>query len=417
MSMPVVSIWDNTIPGAQPHHPRASAWDAVWPFTGGTAWVFYSNPTQTRVKKPVILADGFSSGKSDPDALWNGLENGEYPFISKLREAGFDLVLLGFDERSASIIDNAAVAIQCIEKAIADREGRAKLTVGGFSMGGLVTRYALAKMHHDEADSHETATYLSYDTPHRGAWLPISVQAFAHFVKDNWGDLPGFGELLGSFSRMVNSPAARELLRWHIETVSAEARQDRARTDFLAELERVGSWPPGVRRLGVANGTGTGAGNNIPAGVTAMRTTGAELTGTRLDTQDTGEQVVAVLKKKGDAEIPITTRGLPDIDGAPGGLFPEALNLPGRPANFGTAAMLAGLLEGEPAELTYNATTFVPSVSAVAAGEIDDRDVLHSKIDPDSSELDYFICASDNQGHTVITVELGEWIIEKLQAP
>lgn len=146
-----------------------------------------------------------------------------------------------------------------------------------------------------------------------------------------------------------------------------------------------------------------------------MRTTGAELTGTRLDTQDTGEQVVAILKKTGDPEIRITTSGLPNIDGAPGGLFPEALNLPGRPANFGTAAMLAGLLEGEPAELTYNATTFVPSVSAVAAGEIDDRDALYSKIDPASSELDHFMCASDNEGHTVITAELGEWIMEKLQ--
>lgn len=243
MSMPVVSIWDNTFPGAQPHYPRATAWDVEWPLEGGTAWVFYSSPGQTRVRKPVILADGFSSGKSDPDALWNGLENGEYPLVSQLREAGFDLVLLGFDERSASIIDNADVAIECIKKAIDDREGSAKLTVGGFSMGGLVTRYALAKMHH-EGDDHQTATFLSYDTPHSGAWLPISVQAFAHFVKDNWGGLPGFGELLGSFSRMVNSTAARQLLRWHIESVSAEPRQDRARTDFLAELERVGSWPP-----------------------------------------------------------------------------------------------------------------------------------------------------------------------------
>lgn len=148
-----------------------------------------------------------------------------------------------------------------------------------------------------------------------------------------------------------------------------------------------------------------------------MRTTGAELTGTRLDTQDTGEQIVAILKKTGSPEIPIVTNNLPDIDGAPGGLFPEALNLPGRPANFGTAAMLAGLLEGEPAELTYNATTFVPSVSAVAAGAIDDRDALYSKIDPADSELDHFLCASENQGHTVITVELGEWIVDKLRTP
>ncbi|MFI5641107.1 esterase/lipase family protein [Streptomyces goshikiensis] len=414
MSMPVVSIWDNAMPGAQPAHPKASAWDATWPLRGGNAWVFYSRQGQTRVRKPVILSDGFSAGKSDPDALWNALENGEYPFVTKLREAGFDLVLLGFDERSASILDNAAVAIQCIEKAIDDREGTARLTVGGFSMGGLVTRYALAKMQHD-GDDPETSTYLSYDTPHRGAWLPVGVQAFAHWVKDNWGSIPGFGELLGSFSVLVNSPAARELLRWHIGAVGDEAREDQARIDFLAELERVGGWPEGVRRLGVGNGAGTGAGNNIPAGVAAMRTTGQELSGTYLDTQNTGDQVVAVLKKTGDPEIRITTSGLPDIDGAPGGLFPEAHNLPGHPGNFGTAAFLAGLLEGEPAELTYNTSTFVPSVSAVAAGDIDDHDTLYSKIDPADSELDAFMCATDNEGHTLMTRELGEWILTKLQ--
>ncbi|MEE1751407.1 esterase/lipase family protein [Streptomyces sp. SP18CS02] len=363
----------------------------------------------------MILADGFSMGASDPDVLWNGLENGAFPFVTRLREAGFDLILLGFEERSASIYDNAEVAIECIKKTIDEREGQAKLAVGGFSMGGLVTRYALAKLHH-EGFRHETATYLSYDTPHRGAWLPLSVQAFAHFVKDHWGATPVIGELLSRFSTMVNSPAARQLLRWHTEGVGADDGQDQERTDFLAELKRVGSWPDGVRRLGVANGTGTGAGNNIPAGVTALSSTGPVLGGTRLDTQATGEQVVAVLQKAGDAPVTIRTSGLPDIDGAPGGLFPEAPGLPGRPANFGTAAMLAGLIDGEQAELTYNATTFVPTVSAVAAGEIDDHDTLYSKIEAADSELHAFKCASDNEGHTVMTVELGEWIVEQLQA-
>ncbi|MFF9815064.1 hypothetical protein [Streptomyces sp. NPDC014006] len=41
------------------------------------------------------------------NALWEGLENGAFAFVSALRERGFDLVLLGFGERSASILDNA----------------------------------------------------------------------------------------------------------------------------------------------------------------------------------------------------------------------------------------------------------------------------------------------------------------------
>jgi hypothetical protein len=33
-----------------------------------------------------------------------------------------------------------------------------------------------------EGDKHQTSTYFSYDSPHRGGWVPISVQAFAHFM-------------------------------------------------------------------------------------------------------------------------------------------------------------------------------------------------------------------------------------------
>ncbi|MCX4768063.1 alpha/beta hydrolase [Streptomyces sp. NBC_01275] len=420
MSTPVVSIW-GAPPGARPAAPQADPWNTTWPLRGGTAWVFHSSPGQTHVKRPVILADGFSIGPSEPHALYAGLENGQYPFISKLRENGFDVVLLGFDERSASILDNADVAVECIRRAIADREGPAPLTVGGFSMGGLVTRYALAKME-SQMEDHETSTYLSYDTPHRGAWLPIAVQAFAHFVKEHWGSTPGIGPLLSRFSIMVNSDAARQLLRWHVETADAaadvpldvSAGQDQARTDFLEALEQVGGWPMRPRLLGVANGTATGAGNDIPAGAPAVVSSGPQLGGTRLDTQDKGQQTVAELAKTGADPVPVRTRDLPDIDGAPGGLFPEAPLLDGA-ANFGMAAMLAGLVDQTPAELTYNASTFVPTVSAVASADIDDRNNLYSKVDRDSSDLHDFACATANEGHTVMTEELGQWILDRLQ--
>ncbi|MEU0252142.1 hypothetical protein ABZ299_06415 [Streptomyces sp. NPDC006184] len=416
MSTPVVSIFTPlSPPEAAPRALAAAPYDTHWPLDGGTAWVFYSSPDQTHVRRPVILADGFSLGASNVDALYEGLENGAFPFVSALREQGYDLVLLGFDERSASITDNAAVAIECIKKAIDDREGSAQLTVGGFSMGGLVTRYALAKLG-SEGFRHETATYLSYDTPHRGAWLPVGVQAFAHFVKKHWGGMPLVGELLGRFSTMVNSPAARQLLRWHVETAEATADQDRARTDFLDELERVGSWPAGVRLLGVANGAGNGIGNAIPKGVPAMSSTGPVLNGTQLFTQDIGNPVVANLHGANKESVVVRTDGLPDIDGAPGGLFPVTPGLPGNPANFGTAAMLAEVLDRKPAELVYNASVFVPTVSAVAAGDIDDRHMLYGKIDPEASELDDFLCAGENEGHTVMTEELGRWILERITA-
>ena len=60
--------------------------------------------------RPVIMADGFNSGPSTLDFSWTGLELGDYPMISELRRRGRDAIVLGFPERSASILDNARVA-------------------------------------------------------------------------------------------------------------------------------------------------------------------------------------------------------------------------------------------------------------------------------------------------------------------
>ncbi|WP_406390053.1 esterase/lipase family protein [Streptomyces sp. NBC_00887] len=420
MSKPVVNIWGTSEEAASAAAQAAPApWDAKWDLgsrtVSGTAWVFYSSPDEKVLKRPVILADGFAPGGTKVDDLYDGLENGEYPFVSSLRGAGFDVVLLGFADRTASILDNAEVAIQCIMRAIADREGDAPLTVGGFSMGGLITRYALAKLERQRM-RHETATYLSYDTPHRGAWLPLGVQAFAHYVKDNWG---GAGKpVLNSFSDLVNSPAARQMLRWHLEsaagtTLDVADGQHQDRADFLEALERMGDWPQIPRLLGVANGTGTGTGNDIPAGHAAMEAYGPHLIG-RLDAQGTGAQTVARMDKPGQEPTEIRTTGFPELDGAPGGLFPQAPVF-NHAANFGIAAMLAGLVNKTEAELTHNASTFVPTVSAVSSARIDDHDTLYSKIDPDTSDLHDYHCATTNEGHTTMTRELGEWIVNKLK--
>ncbi|OON80943.1 esterase/lipase family protein [Streptomyces tsukubensis] len=413
MSNSVVSFW-GSLPGSESASAQASPWDTEWELRGGTAWIFYSSSDQSAVRRPVILADGFAPGPSNGQQLFAGLENGDYPFISTLRDNGFDVVLMGFADRSASILDNAEVAIECVRRTIADREGNAPLTVGGFSMGGLVTRYALAKMEWHR-EQHETATYLSYDTPHRGAWLPLGVQVFAHFVREHWGSA---NPLLSMYSDLINSPAARQMLRWHMETgadatLDVGAGQDQERTEFLTALERVGGWPQIPRLLGVANGTGTGVGNGIPADDTAMATEGPELSG-RLHAQGSGSQTVARMAKADQNPVEIRTTGFPELDGAPGGLFPKAPLL-GDAANFGMAAMLADIVNKQSSELTHNTSTFVPTVSAVASADIDDHAALYGKVDPESSSLHDFLCATANEGHTVMTTELGEWILARLQ--
>ncbi|MER5967512.1 hypothetical protein [Streptomyces sp. NPDC002057] len=417
MTTPVVDIWGPAAPEARVVISSAPEPHDEWELAGGTAWVFYSPLNRRQLIRPVILSDGFSGGASSLDRLWAGLEeNGDYRFISELHAAGRDVVILGYDDRAASITANADTAIDCIRRALAERVGRSKLVVGGFSMGGLITRYALAKMEQDPAlPDHETALYLSYDTPHQGAWLPVSLQAFTHFAADNWGEVPLVGEKLRQFSALLNSPAARQMARWHLEKASGTVKEDPERAEFLQKLDELGGWPRSVRKIGVANGVETGNGNGIKPDVTAVRADGETLVDTWLKTQATGDQEVARLQKKGGEPVSVRTSGLPDIDGAPGGLF-TAPSEQGDPGSFGLVALLSRLLGNTVDPDVITTSCFIPAISALAAGDISDPKALYQPVTPDSSELDAFVAAGRNEGHTTMTEELGAWIVNEIVA-
>ncbi|MGW5735441.1 MULTISPECIES: esterase/lipase family protein [Streptomyces] len=385
-------------PGPREVFEAAPAPDQEWALPGGKAWVYLADPRQG-LAKPVIISDGFNTGASDLDFLWEGMERGGYPFIGELRRRGYDVILLGFDERSASILDNAKAARSAIQEAIARRTGDHPLTVGGFSMGGMVTRYALAKMEHESVD-HQTQLYFSYDTPHRGAWIPIALQSFAHYIR----------RLNAAFSNQMNSPASRQLLWQHISEWGDTPETDKERVEFLAELERVGGWPSRPRKIGVANGVRTGVSNGIAPGEQAFHGKGLAITGTHLYTQPEGEEkLVAQLRVVTLRRPQIRTSGLPSIDGAPGG-FLEGFGILADELNKIPAIIGLG------SEADIREHCFVPSVSAIALRDIDTHEKLHAPFPEQSqdSELDEYLCATHNEAHTLITEELCTWLLDRL---
>ncbi|MFE7584536.1 lipase family alpha/beta hydrolase [Streptomyces gardneri] len=418
MSATVVDIWGSVSPEPRAATPPAPEPHEEWPLDGGTAWVYYSPLNRRQLIRPVILSDGFSSGTSELDKLWHGLEeNGDFRFVSELHAAGRDVIILGYNDRTAPIKENADTAIDCIRRALAERVGQAKLVVGGFSMGGLVTRYALTRMEQDPTlPDHETGIHLSYDSPHHGAWLPVSLQAFVHFAADHWSEEPLVGESLRLFSGLLNSPAAKQMARWYIAKADDTPAAAPERVAFLKELEELGSWPRSVRRIAVANGVDTGSGNGVKADATAVRGDGQTMTDTWLKTQAQGDQVVARLQKKGGEPLLVNTGGLPEIDGAPGGLFTLPLPDGSDPGSFGLAGLLMTFLRNTVDENVIRTSCFIPSVSAVAAGDIADHKALYKPIAPDASELDAFVCASRNEPHTTMTEELGAWIVNEIVA-
>ncbi|TDU78514.1 putative serine esterase DUF676 [Streptomyces sp. KS 21] len=375
-----------------PVHQR----DTEWELPNGFAWVYYGEGTD-HVHRPVIMADGFNLGRSDLQWLAQGLDGGEYKFLTALRKQGRTVILVGFDERTAPIQKNAETVTAAILRTVGERVGDDRLTVGGFSMGGLITRYALARMERQRMD-HQTELYFSYDTPHRGAVIPIGLQAFAHFIP-----------LANDFARQMNSPAARQMLWRHYNSETGKDEIDPLRTQLLEELDRMGGWPMIPRKIAVANGTGDGMGLSVPPGVMALKSTGLiAFPGTTFYTQATGNNVtVAELKRLfPPASKPVTTSGYPELDGAPGGTL----------ASYKIVADEL-VAKGGKVDLRHEAVCFVPTVSAVAIRNIDKQEDLYAKVaslDPSESELDEFLWSSATTPHTAITRELCEWIIERL---
>ena len=378
-----------------PPPPPAPPPDESWSLSGGMAWVYYA-AGRSGLVAPIILSDGFLLGPSSLDVMYATLDKTGFHFITALREEGRDVVLLGYQERSASILDNATVAAACIQRAAREKRGRRGMAVGGFSMGGLVTRYALARMESDGID-HGTSTYVSYDTPHRGAWSPISVQALAHFFQDPpYPDWP---------SKQINAPAARQQIIHHIATADQEPiGADPLRTQLLDELRAVGWFPQRPRTLGVANGRADGVGNGVAAGELALTFKGTLQPGASamLRTQGPGFQPVAELRSP-ERSYDRYTPELPAFDGAPGSTL-DSLGM----------VSMALTPYGEVREL-LPPTCFVPTASAVSIRDVDDPASLFDPIAQDEKgDLDAFKCASDNQMHCLITDELCTWILDQL---
>ncbi|MFF7963943.1 esterase/lipase family protein [Streptomyces sp. NPDC007903] len=367
--------------------------DEKWPLRGGFAHV-YRGGRNPGIVRPVIMADGFNLGKSDLAWLYAGLDR-DYPFLTELRRRGHDVILVGFDERSASILDNARTVTEAVTRTCAEQIGRAPLTAGGFSMGGLVTRYVLAKMEHERVD-HRVGVYFSYDTPHRGAYIPIGLQAFAHFIP-----------VPNDFARQMNSPAARQMLWRHYDAMTGQNGIAPERREFLENLARVGGWPRIPRLLALANGRGDGTGIAVPPGETVLKSERV-YPGTTFYAQAQGREVtVAELKRRFPAsEKTITTGDLPEMDGAPGGTL----------RSYG---ILADALKkvGAQVDLRHEEICFVPTVSAVALRDLDQQKDLYANLDalaPDESEVDDFIWSSTTTPHTAVTEELGTWLLDRL---
>ncbi|MBE9463747.1 T9SS type A sorting domain-containing protein [Dyadobacter subterraneus] len=160
--------------------------------SGGIGYIRYSqNNTSSpkRLKKPLIVVEGFDVHSIAPNLAENysyrdfilnlndlGGATGTFDFNGSLDDSNYDLIFLDYNNGTDDIIRNAALLQDLIiwvngQKVTGDSDN----VVMGLSMGGLVGRYALAKMVRNSIAT-QTRLFIAHDSPQRGANVPLGVQ-------------------------------------------------------------------------------------------------------------------------------------------------------------------------------------------------------------------------------------------------
>lgn len=346
--------------------------------------------------KPIILLDGFDPGDSrNTSAIYNLLNYGSpaQNLGDLVRAQGYDVIVLNFPEYTrpgtSTVIDggvdyiqrNAMILVELLNLVNSQKVGGNKNVVIGPSMGGLISRYALRYMEQNGLN-HDARLYISFDSPHLGANVPIGFQHLFNYM--GYGPI-GDTSMQSLVDGMLKSPAAREMLidhfEGHLQSGSAfefdsskllPVGSPNYRTVFQNELNTMG-FPQNTRNVAIVNGAGNATTNGTP-GMEVMNhtfnTSSTQRAIININYTPSANQTKEVSHFKGQQWIlfwvtfyesaassksPSYTDGL---DTSPGGRF----DLSAFASNTSGSAMMTEFLQN----LKTNYFSFIPAISAMS---------------------------------------------------
>lgn len=408
-------------------------YDETQAYFGQGEYEIYLDNVDGVLDKPIIVLDGFDPGDSrDIPGLYASLSFDGQNMADILRDEGFDIVILNaplyntggkdIDGGGDYIQRNAMVLIAMIQQLNADKVGDNELVVLGPSMGGLIARYALSYMEDNSLDS-ETRLYISFDAPHRGANIPISLQYLINYFADQVGDATAQQVI----DQLLNSPAAKEMLVDHLLghlLAGSTYEQDPTkvlplgapgfRNEFQAELDALG-FPSNVRNVTMVNGSGNGTTTGSP-GITVVDTNleidavtdvdvALKFTPAASQTNTVTDVTVnffgfPINTYQTTAQSPNNTAG---VDSAPGGTgsISDALG------DGGGNQVLIDFINA----LQQDLYSFIPTMSSLA---IDNPDWFATPDLNDSPFVNFYI-PNDNEPHVTVTAESAQFALDEIR--
>jgi hypothetical protein len=306
--------------------------------------IYYSenDAGNNQLDNPIIILDGFDPGDKrkiedcdcgqDLDCAAANKENGQfnpdlhnsmYEFqfylddisqnknaLETLRREGFDVIMvnhptydtvdvntgemLTIDGGAYYIESNAMALIKLLQETksrMASTGSTAQIKLVGPSMGGQISRYALAYMEAMEEQTqdsdtwdHNVSHWVSIDSPHLGANIPLGDQALIFLIKEMLSDNDN-DAAEDFYDKQLSSPAAKQqLIEFHrqapgqshhhvdqnllnAQTLLQGFSQDRGNSSFTEHynnqaingLPNSNGFPTKSKNLAIINGSLTGS--------------------------------------------------------------------------------------------------------------------------------------------------------------
>lgn len=258
--------------------------------------IFYGcNNSEKKLRKPVIISSGFNPLNIEQFFMLINKFNSN-GLLDELHAKNYDIVVVRYNEGAGRMEPNANVLVEIIKEVNRrkwENESYHENITIGYSAGALSLRAALKKMevaYQDnpvEENLHHCKLYVSYDSEHQGANIPLAAQHSLHSISINPPIASGVGNIINMLNQtqLVNSGTARDFLMYHYTQTGSSSSPNQAPHPFFTEFfgkfnndffyqqppfDRPGDYAQ-IRNIAISQGSANGqlhSLNNAPSGVT-----------------------------------------------------------------------------------------------------------------------------------------------------
>jgi hypothetical protein len=471
--------------------------------------IFYhtnNGNNQKILLKPIIVIDGFDPGDkrkiqdSDsnlPDDLHNSIEevmvyyDGQgvkKEIIDELRSIGYDVIIVNHPDHWANgfKIDGGADYIernalthvklyQQINSKLSQNNSNEELVIVGPSMGGQISRYALSYMEKNNF-LHNTRLWVSLDSPHLGANIPMGVQSLINTIygdsasaQDFWDNQLGSAAARQQLIEQYSSRNGTQLNQYWLDgrTVSQGFSENKGRPIYINYYNHLynnglpgsNGYPQNLRKIALINGSlynktlfdnpfvsggtdisGTTTQEHFgPNGLQTLKIKGSGNVIGHLATMETyfmpsngNNHKISFFKSKGifgwrffDRFVTNNnSRG--NMDNIPGGWFPSQRELAFSIENSVPCEWIIGqvCINSWSIETIKHVNSFIPTVSSLGFFNPDfswDQSLDRNLVCTGEIPFDTYYGPGKNEQHTSFTENSINWLMEELagnpQAP